>query len=192
MIEIQAINRSDDEQQAFVQQVLKQCFPFEEYRDFEEFKDVIRHKKEFICNIVMKDEDPIGIFNYWNLPHFIFIEHFAILPENRDKSLGLQTMNLFLEQAQLPIILEVEPPETEIQKRRIAFYERLGFHLWTSEYVQPPYRSDFEGIPMQLMCYGKLSEIKKYKHVRTQIYKSVYRVLAIDPDDIISITYPKP
>lgn len=192
MIEIQAINRSDEEQQAFVQQVLKQCFPFEEYRDFEKLKDLIHYKKEFICNIVMDNEDPIGIFNYWDLPHFIFIEHFAILPENRDKGTGRQVMQGFLKETQLPIILEVELPETEIQKRRIAFYERLGFRLWTSEYVQPPYRSDFEGIPMQLMCYGKHSEIKKYKHVRTQIYKSVYRVLAIDPDDIISITYPKP
>lgn len=190
MIEIQAINRSDDEQQAFVQQVLKLCFPFEEYPDFEKLNNLIRYKKEFICNIVMKDEDPIGIFNYWNLPHFIFIEHFAILPENRDKSLGLQTMNLFLEQAQLPIILEVEPPETEIQKRRIAFYERLGFHLWTSEYVQPPYRSGFGCIPMRLMCYGKLNEIKKYKHVRTQIFKSVYEVIAFDRRDIISRDKP--
>lgn len=176
MIEIQAINRSDEEQQAFVQQVLKQCFPFEEYRDFEEFKDVIRHKKEFICNIVMKDEDPIGIFNYWNLPHFIFIEHFAILPENRDKGTGRQVMQGFLKETQLPIILEVELPETEIQKRRIAFYERLGFRLWTSEYVQPPYRSDFEGIPMQLMCYGNLEETEHFKHIRSLLYRVVYNV----------------
>ena len=176
MIQIQAINRSNNEQQVFVQQVLKQCFPFEEYPDFEKLNNLIRYKKEFICNIVMKDEDPIGIFNYWDLPRFIFIEHFAILPENRDKSLGLQTMNLFLEQAQLPIILEVEPPETEIQKRRIAFYERLGFHLWTSEYVQPPYRSDFEGIPMQLMCFGQLDETEHFKHILSLLYRVVYNV----------------
>jgi len=43
--------------------------------------------------------------------------------------LGALTLKLLREETNLPIIGEVEPPTDDITRRRIAFYERNGFHV---------------------------------------------------------------
>lgn len=176
MVHIQPIESADTKLLAFVYEVLVQSFPKEEYRDFEDFKHIASIQNEFVANIVRVNEQPIGILNFWQFTSFIFIEHFAILPENRDKGMGRLVLKSFLEKTQLPIILEVELPESEIQKRRVAFYKQLGFRLWTSKYVQPPYHQGSEVIPMQLMCFGNLEETEHFKHIRALLYRVVYNV----------------
>ena len=48
-------------------------------------------------------------------------------------------MKQFLVFCGTPVVLEVEMPTDEMSKRRIGFYERLGFELDNQVYHQPPY-----------------------------------------------------
>ena len=53
------------------------------------------------------------------------------------------------------ILLEAEPPLTEIARRRIGFYERAGFEIIDADYIQPPYEETGRGVPLYLMAYNK-------------------------------------
>ena len=71
--------------------------------------------------------------------------------------------------------LEVEPPETETAKRRIAFYERNGFTLNHFPYMQPPLGEDRDPLPLMIMTTGGAIEKDEFEHIRKTLYKKVYR-----------------
>ena len=75
-----------------------------------------------------------------------------------------------------PIILEVEVPLDEMSKRRIGFYERLGFILRNDIfYFQPPYEEGMNGLELKLMHTGNLEKslLEKYSE---EIKKVVYGI----------------
>ena len=68
----------------------------------------------------------------------------------------------------------VEMPEEEMAIRRINFYKRQGFTLWEKPYMQPPYKSGDDYLPMLLMAYGDLECDKDFEQVKKCIYREVY------------------
>ena len=57
-----------------------------------------------------------------------------------------------------PLCLEVEPPTTDIARRRIRFYERNGMCFNDYEYVQPPLSEGQNSLPLKIMTSGKKSQ----------------------------------
>ena len=54
--------------------------------------------------------------------------------------------------AERPFVLEVEPPGSDIQRRRIGLYERLGLRVAKRDYMQPSYRAGGQRVPLWIMC----------------------------------------
>ena len=74
-------------------------------------------------------------------------------------------------------MIELEVPEDELTRRRVAFYERQGFRICDKDYVQPPYRTGGASLPLYLMVAGDASaELPALEDVRKGIYREVYRV----------------
>ena len=67
-------------------------------------------------------------------------------------------------------------PAEEMSKRRIGFYERLGFVLDHHVYFQPPYRKGEAFLEMRLMTHGKLDLEQSFERVKTIIHQNVYGV----------------
>ena len=67
-------------------------------------------------------------------------------------------------------------PTEEMSKRRIGFYERLGFVLDYHVYFQPPYRKGEAFLEMRLMAHGKLDLEQSFERVKTIIHQNVYGV----------------
>ena len=106
-----------------------------------------------------------------------YVEHFSIDESARNGGLGVKAVITFINQSDLPIVLEVERPNDEMSKRRIGFYERLGFQLHTHDYSQPPYRAADDWLPMRLMSFGEIDMNERYEHVKSHIHKHVYQVM---------------
>ncbi|MMZ64037.1 hypothetical protein D1872_263320 [compost metagenome] len=83
-------------------------------------------------------------------------------------------------EAEGPIILEVEPPEEEMARRRIGFYERLGFCLNAFDYVQPPLRQNAEELKLLIMSYPSPLTLQQFKDYRPILYREVYGVEAAE------------
>lgn len=176
MIKIQPIHTSDVQHCQFVEALLMDAFPPEEYRELRQFREYTDRIANFYANILFDDDLPIGFITYWDFDSFYYVEHFATNPALRNGGYGTRVLEYLCNYLTQPIVLEVERPIKEMAKRRIGFYQRQGFVLWEKDYYQPPYKSGDDSLPMYLMAYGDLEPEKDYEMIRKKVHSAVYGV----------------
>lgn len=155
--------------------ILDNSFPKNERRDYFSQKKLLDNK--YYKPLVLKIEDKVlAIMAIWEFDDFIFIEHLAIDKKLRGQGIGTKLIKNYLSKTKKEVFLEVEPPICEISKRRVLFYQRLGFYLNDFYYLQQPLNTDDTPFELKIMSYSKNiseDEFEKYKKV---IYKEVYNV----------------
>jgi len=128
----------------------------------------IMQKSNYHFEVVSIDEQVAGILLWWLFDGIVYIEHFAIAFNQRGRGLGHELLRSFIIRQQPEVlILEVEPPVNENNKRRISFYESLGFHLNSYDYYQPPLKQGGLSVSLKLMSYPDLVdeiELESYKN----------------------------
>ncbi len=160
--------------------IMEQSFPCDEYRTYEEQKELLQKPCYHIyvsrtgqCR-KPQSRRILAFLAVWELSGFTFIEHLASDPAVRGQGLGAA---LLKEAAQLfpgQMCLEVELPETELAKRRIAFYERNGFFLNAYPYVQPPISKGRQEVPLLIMTFGGSITKEQFTQIQTVLYEEVY------------------
>lgn len=128
-------------------------FPHHEQRE-KCSQDKILKDDKYHFNLIYDEEDFIGLILYWEHEQFIYIEHFCILPEKRNKQYGQKTLDLLSKKGKT-VILEIDPPNDTISERRKNFYERCGFSENHFSHVHPPYHKGDEGHILAVMTYPK-------------------------------------
>jgi ribosomal protein S18 acetylase RimI-like enzyme len=160
----------------FAERLLTDSFPPEERRDIAAWRSYTHGKSHFHNMLVCDDDAPVALVTYWHFDSFCYVEHFAVSAALRSCGYGGRILSLLQSQlSPLPIVLEVELPDTEISRRRIDFYRHNGFSLLPADYRQPPYRPGDASIPMHLMANMPLSA-EQISAARRAIYKDVYGV----------------
>ena len=161
-----------DEKFSSVYKRLIDAFPYEERRDERDEKKCFLKSQFNFCEII-DDGESVGLIVFWVFSKFLFVEHIAINKEIRSKGYGSKTFELLKSQYKLPIILEAESPETEMQKKRIKFYENLGFKVNSYSYTQPSYHNE-ESVPLMVLSFPQLlseSEFEEFfKTTREIVY----------------------
>ncbi len=104
-------------------------------------------------DIIIKEEKLIGFLLWWEFDNLRYIEYFATAERIRNKGYGKLIMEKFIKRSQKPILLEVELPESVIKKRRINFYERLGFQLNTHFYEIAAMHEGFSALKLLIMSF---------------------------------------
>lgn len=150
-----------------------QDFCYEERRDKQHFLELLNEKK-FNANLIKENGQYIGYICYWILQDFIFIEHYAIFEELRNKGKGTEFLKKFINETNKMIVLEVELPNSDIAKRRIDMYKNLGFVINDYKYLQPSYHNNKTQVPMCIMSLNKKLENKQFKNIVTLIKQEVY------------------
>lgn len=158
-----------------VEKTYTESFPEAERRDFALVRNLLAQEPKFFLQAILKDEQYVGFITCWKFEGYTYAEHFAIDPAARNGGIGAKVLKQFLESCGTPVVLEVEMPTDEMSRRRIGFYERLGFVLDNHYYRQPPYRSNGEWLEMKLMTYGDLNLSHTFEQIKTDIYTHVYR-----------------
>ena len=164
------------EESEFFKQVYMISFPEDERREWNDLKNIIVQKKQFIPYIIYEEQKMVGIITTWILGEFIYIEHFAVHPERRSAGIGFRAMENLKQKLRTPIVLEVEKPETEIAKRRINFYTRLDFKLHERTYIQPAYGEGKKPIELYLMSYNYSKFEQQFDQIVKLIHTEVYDV----------------
>lgn len=115
----------------------------------------------------------VGFISIWALGDVTFVEHFVIYADVRGGGIGGRAIDEVCKKFG-KVVLEAELPVDEIQKRRVAFYERHGFIVNPQAYMQPAYRRDGAWVPMYLMSYP--CALTDFDGVVARLYDAVYRV----------------
>lgn len=154
--------------------LLEASFPIDEYRSYGEQKALL--EDEIYRILVQKEQGCIRAFAaLWDLGDFVYIDHLVVRPEDRSRGLGALILQELLQQAGKPIILEVEPPEDELCRRRIGFYQRNGFFLNPWPYWQPPISPGKKSIPLRIMSSGRILSPAEFAAVQEKLYSRVYK-----------------
>ncbi|MBQ0111842.1 MAG: GNAT family N-acetyltransferase [Bacteroidales bacterium] len=126
---------------------------------------------------IKEDNNFLGFANIWDFPEFVYIEHFAIMPNMRNNGIGSRFLKTLQERKNKPIVLEVEKPDNDLAKRRIGFYQRMGFHLLKDYYLQPPYTQESQSVEMKIMVFSPKEENEIcFQKIKDTLYKFVYKV----------------
>lgn len=120
---------------------------------------------QFYCMAMHMRREVVGLLWYWESSQFTYIEHMATLPSARGSGLGTKALEL-LSREKRSVILEADPPATEINRRRIAFYKRCGFVPNNVRYTHRGYAKKPRPHELVLMatpapCEGKVYELFK-------------------------------
>ena len=154
-------------------QLIEESFPSDEYRPYQTQRGLLSHP-HYQIYVHEKDHELAAIFATWEGPDFIFLEHFAVKASLRDGGLGSKLLQTFLKQQAKPIVIEIEPPEGELEKRRASFYERNGFSLSQWGYVQPALAKEQSPVSLVLMSYPKPLQEQAYQTFKNWVFKHVY------------------
>lgn len=135
--------------QAFA--LYEDAFPYAERRDKAETLRALKKDQYRFC--VLTEEDRfIGIMLFWVTGKVLFLEHFAIRKNLRGKGYGSAALAL-LKEMDLPIILEIEPPEEDYQIKRYDFYKRNGFVMTPHHHVQAKYHLGDKDLVLKILSY---------------------------------------
>lgn len=110
----------------------------------------------------------------WEFPEISFIEHFAVDGRLRGSGIGKEMLSEYLAASKKPVFLEVEPPENELTKRRIGFYERLGFHMNDFPYEQPALQEGQNPLPLKIMTYPSPVSEEDFQRDKRTAFRHVY------------------
>lgn len=156
-----------------VWRLYESSFPSDERRSLELQTGVFDNKLYSLLAVLDKSQ-LVGFLAVWEFEEFIFGEHFAVMEKLRNRGIGSTLLREYMGQAKKGIVGEVEKPETEIARKRIGFYERLGFKLNAYDYIQPSYGEDKEPVPLFLISFpGEMNEAE-FLERRNQIHRVVY------------------
>lgn len=123
----------------------------------------------------MDGEEPLGTVLWCRFPEFIFFEYLAVTPAARGRGLGAKLIKTVLERENCPAVLEVEEPETELDRKRIVFYERLGFFLNEEGYEVPPFSPDQPPVYLRVMTYPHRVDAGLFEKIKEVIFREVYK-----------------
>lgn len=154
--------------------IMDEAFPDSEMRAYECQKRLLQNEKYHIYE-ELDDGRLVGFLAYWTLNGCVFFEHLAVSSACRGQGIGKNILLKNIKDIKLPIFLEVEPPETDIAKRRIAFYERLGFCLNDFYYEQPPLRKNQTVQQLLIMSYPAPISTEEFAKYKKEIYTNVYK-----------------
>ncbi len=154
-------------QQAFT--LYRMAFPREERREND--CALVPHKA-FRPGILLENGKLQGILFYWEAADFIYLEHFAVLPQYRNLGLGAKALALLKGQGK-PIVLEIEPPVDDLTCRRRGFYQRNGFLENEHPHIQPKYRPDDEDLPLKLLSWPQRLTRERWQALEDWLQENV-------------------
>jgi len=116
----------------------------------------------------------VGLISSWDFDDFVFVEHLAVKARLRCRGHGTEMLKRHIEKSGRPTVLEIERPDTKIAKRRIHFYDRIGFKVNEYDYSHPPYGKGKKGASLHLMSYpGQLTDAE-YDMIKSTLLCFVY------------------
>ena len=136
-------------------QLYQSSFPIYEQRTREKQEQILSHPA-YTCWALEEGDSFAGLMGLWEGEGFYYVEHFAVRPDLRGQRLGGRALEQLIARGK-PVVLEIDPPEDKVSRRRQDFYERCGFQrshilpdFFTEHYDHPIYEG---GVLLRDMVY---------------------------------------
>lgn len=150
--------------------IMERSFPLEEYRSYEGQKALLK-EPAYRIYVAKEKGEILGFAAVWELEGWRFVEHLAVDLQHRNRGIGAELLRFLAEKQ---CCLEVEPPVTELTRRRVGFYQRNGFFLNDYPYVQPSLGDGRSPVPLHIMTTGNTVSPEEFSKLKALLYSRVY------------------
>lgn len=164
----------DDEMFDDAMKLYKESFPYHEQRGIQSQKEIL-NDKEYHFDLIYDNDTFVGIILYWETLNYIYIEHFCIHPNMRNKKYGENALELIKKKKKI-IILEIDPPIDEISSRRKVFYTRVGYKENIFKHIHPPYNKHNKGHSLVVMSYPDFLSEPEYDSFNLYLKNRVMKI----------------
>ena len=159
-----------------IYKIMSDSFPTSEIRSYEMQKALL-NRSDYHIKTYKQEGIILGFCAYYQFEDFFFIENLACTPESRGLGIGSKLVREVLEEANdRLVLLEVEIPQSENEKRRVKFYERLGFYLNPHYHYLPSLNEFTTGMELKIMSYNKMLTKEEQQTFRRLLNRKVYHV----------------
>ena len=123
-------------------------FPNHEQREEASQKEILSNPA-YHFDAVTDGGSFVGEILYWDIGGFLYVEHFCVRLEMRNRRYGQRILAALQEKHAL--ILEIDPPIDAIAQRRKGFYKRCGFTANPYPHVHPAHHRGNAGHELVVM-----------------------------------------
>ncbi len=156
--------------------LMQQNFPIDEFRTYKHQKSLLDNPNYQILVLYTKNNDIKAFIETWEFDKYIYVDHLVVNPDFQGQGIGTKLLLELKNSTNKTIVLEVEPPVTLIQKRRIEFYTKNNFFLNPYPYIQPPISPGKNTIPLMIMTSDKEMSENEFNEIVSLLYQEVYQV----------------
>lgn len=143
-------------------QLYQISFPYHEQRESVSQTEILSDD-EYHFDLIYDEDVFVGLMLHWDTTDFIYVEHFCILPEIRNRRYGQRALGLLGQQGK-KVILEIDPPIDTVSTSRKGFYERNGFAENPYLHIHPSYHKGNSGHNLVIMSYPTKITQTEYDH----------------------------
>lgn len=166
--------RLDETRFEEIYKIMVEAFPIEERRS-EQAQFALFQNPAYEVYGCIQEGKVCAFITIWKMSSVHFVEHLAVDHTMRGTGIGNVLLKEYKATTNLPILLEVEKPENTIAKRRINFYERIGFYLYDAiPYVQPAFHEGMKDLPLHIMMNQKRKQ-EDVISIINDVYQCVYK-----------------
>ena len=159
-----------------VYHLMENSFTKDEYRSYEEQKALLHHPHYQIYVTMNTKQNQVQAFiAIWEFNQIACIDHFAVNPIYRNQGIGTTILQELMSMLDKMICLEVELPNDELSKRRIAFYERNHFFLNPYPYMLPPISKGRSSVPLYIMTSLRPITEDEFASLKELMYTKLYQ-----------------
>ncbi len=166
------IERTDSPLFPALRDIYEASFPLSEQRSLR-LQELALKDPGYELLAVVEEGRVLGLIGSWNLSEFVYLEHLAFSPECRGKGLGSRALSSYIAGKTLPVILEIDPLIDDISRRRLGFYQRLGFVLTPHIHIQPPFHSRFAPLSLLILSQGRAIDREEYDRFNKEYLERV-------------------
>ena len=120
----------------------------------------------------------IAFMGWWDFEAFRYIEHVAVAPQARSGGYGKSILTQWLGASTRPVLLEIEEVVDDLTRRRLGFYERLGFKQTPGAHRQPPYQGGGPAPVMQTLSWPEPVSEKERQDFVALLHSDVWSSLS--------------
>jgi len=164
----------DGEDSAFFAQVdalYESAFPLHEKRSHAAKIRALNHAN-YQLQAWFDGELFVGMIGMWNFGDYRYIEHLAVNDTLRGQGYGKRMLNQFLEQSP-QTVLEIDPLTTDIARKRLHFYQSLGFQVNHYPHTHPTYHENLADHQLIVLSHPHPIDPQQYQRFLSDLCHEV-------------------
>jgi GNAT superfamily N-acetyltransferase len=167
MLTIKRIQGTDSPWFADVDALYESAFPLHEKRQPQAKASALGHDG-YALQAWFDGEQFIGMIGAWSFEGYTYIEHLAVNGQLRAQGYGKRMLGQFLQMHPLTV-LEIDPLTSEIARKRLRFYQSLGFHANDFAHFHPSYHAGLADHELIVLSYPQPISETQYQRFNADL-----------------------